>query len=99
MLSRSAGLLLPVLLTLPCFSQDYRGRVQGVISDTQNAAIAQAVVTLQNTNTRATTTRTTDEYGRYLFDFVEPGTYSLQRKPPGLEDTCRRMCRCSFGRT
>ena len=44
-----AGLLVAALL---CFAQDYRGRVQGVVSDPTNAAIAQATVTLVNMNTK-----------------------------------------------
>lgn len=66
------------------WGQDYRGRVQGVISDSTNAAVVQATVTLVNTNTKTATTRTTDETGRYLFDFVEPGTYSLTAEASGF---------------
>lgn len=76
-----AGLLVAALL---CFAQDYRGRVQGVVSDPTNAAIAQATVTLVNMNTKVATVRTTDTDGRYLFDYVEPGTYTLSGESPGF---------------
>jgi hypothetical protein len=66
------------------WAQDYRGRVQGMVTDPSEAAIARSTVTLQNTNTRTATIRTTDEYGRYLFDFVEPGTYTLTAESPGF---------------
>jgi hypothetical protein len=65
-------------------AQDFRARVQGMISDPANAAVAQATVTLLNTNTRTAATRITDEFGRYLFDFVEPGTYTLTAESPGF---------------
>jgi len=65
-------------------AQDYRGRVQGVVSDASSAAVPMATVTLQNTNTQVATTRTTDESGRYLFDFVEPGTYTLTAESSGF---------------
>ena len=65
-------------------AQDYRGRVQGVIADPVNAAIAQATVTLTNSKTKTATVRMTDERGQYLFDFVEPGTYSVTAASPGF---------------
>src|SRR5438128_882385 len=66
-----------LLVATLAWAQDYRGRVQGVVTDPLNAAITDATVTLQNTNTTTATVRRTDELGRYLFDFVEPGTYTL----------------------
>jgi hypothetical protein len=85
MQSRSPFLLpAGVLFAVLAHAQDYRGRVQGVIADPSNAAVAQATVTLQNTNTRTQTVRTTDESGRYRFDFVEPGTYTLAAEGAGF---------------
>ncbi len=66
------------------WSQDYRGRVQGIVTDASNAAIAQASVTLRSASTQSETVRTTDEIGRYLFDFVEPGTYTLTATGAGF---------------
>ncbi|MBI1792449.1 MAG: carboxypeptidase regulatory-like domain-containing protein [Acidobacteria bacterium] len=78
-------LLAPVLI-LACVSlaQDYRGRVQGIVTDPSNAAITRATVTLLNNNTRAATVRITDESGHYLFDFVEPGAYTLTTDGAGF---------------
>ncbi len=76
-------LVLPLLLGF-ALAQDYRGRVQGVVTDPANAAIAQATVTLLNTNTKTATVRRSDESGRYLFDFVEPGNYTLTAESPGF---------------
>lgn len=58
-------------------AQEYRGRVQGVVQDASNAVVSQAAVTLRNANTGVGVTRQTDATGRYLFDLVEPGNYSL----------------------
>lgn len=73
-----------LLLAASALAQDYRGRVQGVITDPSNAAVANAAVTLLNTNTKTSAARTTDEAGRYLFDFVEPGTYTLTAESSGF---------------
>jgi hypothetical protein len=56
-------------------AQEYRGRVQGSVTDTSQAAVAGATVTLSNVNTGVASTRQTNEQGRYLFDLVLPGTY------------------------
>jgi len=55
-----------------------------MISDATNAAVPTATVTLLNTSTQTTTVRTTDESGRYLFDFVEPGTYNVTGEAAGF---------------
>ncbi len=48
--------------------QEYRAKVQGVILDSSQAAIANATVTLRNINTGVAATRQSNETGRYLFD-------------------------------
>ncbi|MBK5293036.1 MAG: TonB-dependent receptor [Acidobacteriia bacterium] len=72
--------LLPITL-LACAgnanAQEYRGRIQGVVGDPSQAVIVGAAVTLRNNNTGVASTRSTDETGHYLYDLVEPGTYSL----------------------
>ncbi|MCZ2078164.1 MAG: carboxypeptidase-like regulatory domain-containing protein, partial [Bryobacterales bacterium] len=56
---------------------DYRAKVQGVITDSTEALVVGATVTLRNENTGITTTRNTNDSGQYLFDFVEPGSYTV----------------------
>lgn len=58
-------------------AQEYRGRVQGVVTDGTQAAISGATVTLSNLDTGVASTRLTSEQGRYLFDLVLPGKYSV----------------------
>jgi hypothetical protein len=59
------------------FAQEYRGRVQGSVLDTTQAPIAGAAVTLANVQTGVASTRLTNETGRYIFDLVLPGTYTV----------------------
>ena len=85
-MNRNTLRFLPLTLFFACvaWTQDYRARVQGIITDPANAAVAQASVSLMNANTRTVATRVTDQFGRYLFDFVEPGTYTFTAESPGF---------------
>ena len=65
------------LIVAGAFAQEFRGRVQGTITDTSQAAIVSATVTLLNVNTGVSTTRQTNEAGHYIFDLVDPGTYTV----------------------
>ncbi len=66
-------------------AQEYRARVQGVVTDPSQAAIVDAKVTLKNANTGTETTKQTDATGRFLFDFVLPGTYSVSVEVSGFQ--------------
>src|ERR1035441_5210 len=67
------------------FAQEFRGRLQGTVADPSEAAIAVASVTLRNVNTGVETVRQTDSSGRYIFDFVQPGTYSVTVQAAGFD--------------
>ena len=85
------GRLLPrVTLTLFFASasilhaQDYRAKVQGTVNDSSGAVIAGSQVTLSNVKTGISTKKTTNDSGQYIFDFVEPGTYTLIAEQTGF---------------
>jgi hypothetical protein len=82
--SRTARAFLLVLLSTVVFAQDYRGRVQGTITDSSNAAVPGAKVTLLNSKTGVATTRQSNETGHYLFDLVEPGVYTVTVEVTGF---------------
>jgi hypothetical protein len=65
-------------------AQEYRGRIQGIVTDASDAVIVGANVTLLNVNTNATVLRQTDVGGKYLFDLVEPGQYSVSVESEGF---------------
>jgi len=65
-------------------AQEYRGRVQGTVRDTSDAVIPGANVALHNINTGISTVRATNEGGHYIFDLVDPGTYSISIENPGF---------------
>ncbi len=66
-------------------AQEFRAKVQGVVLDPSAAAVANATVTLRNTDTAIETVRQTDSTGHYLFDLVQPGRYSITVVAPGFQ--------------
>lgn len=80
----AATVLCAVITTGAIVAQEYRGRVQGIVTDSTDAVVAGAVVRLNNSGTGVSVTRTTDPIGHYLFDLVEPGTYVLSAELSGF---------------
>ncbi|MCL4813455.1 MAG: carboxypeptidase regulatory-like domain-containing protein, partial [Vicinamibacteraceae bacterium] len=86
-LAKSIALVcvLGCLWTTQAAAQEYRGRVQGSVFDESQGALPGATVTLTNDATGVAATRVTDSNGRYLFDFVEPGLYTLTAELDGFK--------------
>ncbi|MCW5979342.1 MAG: TonB-dependent receptor [Bryobacteraceae bacterium] len=72
-----ALLAISCLLFSPAVAQDYRAKVQGVVTDSSQAVVSGAKVTLHNDKTGVDSVRTTNVTGNYVFDFVEPGAYTV----------------------
>jgi len=66
------------------WAQDYRGRIEGLVTDQTKSVIAGATVTLANVKTGVRTVRQTSPTGLYVFDLVEPGEYSVTVETPGF---------------
>ncbi|HEY9502350.1 MAG TPA: carboxypeptidase-like regulatory domain-containing protein, partial [Pyrinomonadaceae bacterium] len=66
-------------------AQEYRGRIQGVVTDSSQASIVGADVSLFNVKTGVRTVRQTNETGAYLFDYVDPGAYQLSVEFQGFK--------------
>ena len=73
---------LVAMLAAGLYAQEYRGRIQGTVVDTSEAAIAGATVTLMNVKTGVPAVRQTNETGHYLFDLVDPSFAHLQAGLP-----------------
>lgn len=72
-----AVLLTLVILLSPANAQLYAGSVSGTVSDSTGAVIRGAKLTLVDAQRGYEFTASTDEAGRYLFQQVPPGTYTL----------------------
>ena len=84
-MSRSIRASIALLFLISCLeAQDYRARVQGIVTDASHAIVPGAQVVLLNTSTGIRVTRETNSAGQYLFDVVEPGSYSLECEHSGF---------------
>lgn len=66
------------------FGQDVRARVQGLVTDSSQAVVAGAQVTLTNDGTNVSAVTKTNETGQYLFDFVIAGNYTVSVEMQGF---------------
>ncbi len=90
-LIRSMGATIALLLvTGLLFGQEFRARVQGVVKDPSDAAVPKATITLANDATGVQVQRTSSAEGHYLFDYVDPGTYTLTAELPGFKKTVQQ---------
>lgn len=78
-------LLLTVLLLGSAFGQGTTSRITGTITDNNGAIVPGATVTLTNPGTNATLTTTTSDNGVYIFDLIQPGTYTVTVEKQGFK--------------
>jgi hypothetical protein len=74
-------------------AQETRGRVQGTVSDSSGAIVPGASVVLANDDTGIATTRTSNREGGYLFDYVDPGRYTLTVTLAGFNTAVQKNVR------
>lgn len=79
------------------FAQDYRGKVQGIVTDSSQAVVVGAKVTLVNVNTGISVTKDTNNLGNYRFDFVDPGTYRIEAVVAGFSKSIQQGVRVETG--
>jgi Carboxypeptidase regulatory-like domain/TonB dependent receptor-like, beta-barrel len=79
-----------MLVATPALGQEYRGRVQGSLTDQSRLVLPGVQVTLLNDATGVAVTRITGPEGRYLFDYVDPGTYTLTAELSGFAKVVQR---------
>jgi len=84
------GTALCALLTTMLVGQDTRAKVQGLVTDSSNAVIAGATVTLRNDDTAVQAQQQTSQVGVYLFDFVLPGNYTVTVEMSGFKQYVQR---------
>ena len=80
-------LLLGALCWVPisCWAQSFTATVRGVVSDSSQAAIPSAKVTLTEVSRNLDHTAVSDSSGRFLVSALPPGTYTLTAEAAGFE--------------
>lgn len=73
-----------------CVGSGFRGTTQGTVTDTNNAVIPNATVTLLNTATGVKRVETTNETGHYIFNLADPGTYTISAVASGFASNTHR---------
>jgi hypothetical protein len=66
-------------------AQEFRGRVQGLVTDASGGVMPGVSLTLRNAGTGVEARRLSNEEGRYLFDYLDPGTYVLTAEMQGFK--------------
>lgn len=80
----AAAVSLSLLTVCSVSAQTYRAHIRGLVTDQSGAVLPGATVTLSNKNTGVTTTKQSDSAGLYVFDYVDPGTYTVTIEAPGF---------------
>ncbi len=65
-------------------AQDYRAKITVEVKDASGAMVPGASLTLTRISTKTATPAKTDESGAFIFQFLEPDTYTLNVSAPGM---------------
>jgi hypothetical protein len=78
------GALMLAAVALAAIAQGPTGTIQGLVRDTSNAVVPNAVVRIKNVATNEAKELRTDAQGRYVQPFLLPGTYSVDVEMKGF---------------
>jgi len=78
-----------LLICLPLFSQANFGRILGTVTDQSGGAMANASVTVTDTQRGVSRTLTTDDAGEYNAPTLLPGSYTVRAEAKGFKTLAR----------
>ncbi len=85
-----AVVLLSLLFSVSLFGQAVSATLLGSVSDVSGASVANAKVTLTESNTNVSRTTQTNESGNFVFPDVPPGNYTVAVEMTGFKKEERR---------
>src|ERR1700730_1347718 len=80
-------LVLCLIATLPALAQTATAELSGNVTDTTGAVVANAKVTVANSETGTLREVTSNQAGLYHFTLLQPGNYNLSVEAPGFRKT------------
>src|SRR5438477_584417 len=86
---RRLGILAAALLSTALHAQEYRGTLNGTVSDQSGARVPGATVTVLNPETGVSTSAQTNAAGAYVVPFIVPGTYTITVSATGFKQATR----------
>jgi hypothetical protein len=92
-------LLIAAALAAPVFAQQTTGAVTGSATDSSNAVIAGAEVSLTNTGTGSVSRTNSNQEGNFQFLLVPPGVYSVKVEAKGFKSFRREGIIVEAGRS
>lgn len=81
----------------PLFGQDFRASITGRVSDQSGAAVTAASITVRSNATGDVFQVTTDDDGRYVIPFLNPGEYSVTAEKTGFQKNVQEGLRLQVG--
>jgi hypothetical protein len=84
-----AVVLLSLLFSVSLFGQAVSATLLGSVSDVSGASVANAKVTLTESNTNVSRTAQTNESGNFVFPDLPPGTYTVAVEMTGFKKETR----------
>ena len=73
-----------VIFAGAALAQGTTSRITGVVNDSSGAAIVGATVTISRAGTGTVLTAQTSDEGSYVFDLIQPGTYTVTIEKQGF---------------
>ncbi|MBK6722108.1 MAG: carboxypeptidase regulatory-like domain-containing protein [Acidobacteria bacterium] len=73
------------MFSIIALAQGTTTRITGVVTDTSGAAVLGATVKIQRDGSSAALTTQTNDDGRYVFDLIQPGTYTVTVEKAGFK--------------
>ena len=84
-----------LLLISSAGAQEFRASLSGEITDPSGAAISGATITVTNVDRNSDSVETSNSLGRYVINFLSPGTYKVTVDKPGFKKLVRQGIRLS----
>jgi hypothetical protein len=81
---RLGALFVASLICVPALHAQFRGGIQGVVTDPSGAVVPDAKLTLTNTATNEKQTTTSNGGGVYNFSGLPPGTFAMTVERTGF---------------